>query len=85
MPYFAYILFSDKTKRYYIGSTQDIQKRLERHNAGATKSTKTGRPWRLVYSEKFESRSDAIKREYNLKKMKSKSYIEILIRNNSTI
>ncbi len=82
MPYYTYILYSEKSNSYYIGSTQHIQTRMERHNAGATKSTKPGRPWKLVYSEEFNSRSDAINREKYIKKMKSKVYIENFIINN---
>ena len=80
MPYFTYILFSGKTDKYYIGSSQDIWKRLERHNAGATPSTKTGRPWELVHVEEFNSKTDALKREKHLKQMKSRVYIETLIK-----
>jgi putative endonuclease len=42
--YFVYILYSQSRDRYYIGSCSNIQTRLERHNAGATPSTKPGRP-----------------------------------------
>ncbi|NLI23250.1 MAG: GIY-YIG nuclease family protein, partial [Bacteroidales bacterium] len=45
--------------------------RLEEHNAGATTSTRRGRPWKLVYIEPYESKTDAIKREIEIKKMKS--------------
>ena len=79
MPYFVYILYSDSIDRYYIGSCSDINSRLTRHNAGATASTKHGRPWKLMYSESFENKSDALKRELHLKKMKSRIFIEKLI------
>ena len=79
MTYFTYILHSDKTNRFYIGSTHDIGKRLERHNSGVTPSTKSGRPWTVVYWEEYESKTEAIKREYYLKRMKSRILIESLI------
>ena len=79
MSFYTYILFSEKLNRYYIGSTQNIHKRLDRHNAGATKSTKAGRPWVIVYSEEYESKSEAIKRENYLKSMKSRKFIKTLI------
>jgi putative endonuclease len=50
MSFYTYILYSEKLDRYYIGSAQDVRQRLERHNAGATKSTKPGRLWKIVYS-----------------------------------
>ncbi|MFA6132096.1 MAG: GIY-YIG nuclease family protein [Patescibacteria group bacterium] len=66
----TYILFSEKHDRYYIGSTSDINTRLQRHNAGATASTKPFRPWVLVYEEKFETKTEARKRENQIKKYK---------------
>jgi putative endonuclease len=77
--YFVYILYSHSKNRYYIGSCSTIPARLERNNAGATPSTKSGRPWIVVYSEKFCSKTDALKRENNIKKQKSRLYIESLI------
>ena len=77
--YYVYILKSLKTERFYIGYSNDIQARLVRHNAGATPSTKSGRPWRIVYYEKFSTKTDAIKREREIKKQKSREYILKLI------
>jgi len=79
--HFIYILYSDSKDRYYVGSSADPVKRLERHNAGATPSTKTGRPWKIVYTEEFENRSAAIKREIYIKRQKSKIFLEGLIAN----
>jgi putative endonuclease len=73
---FVYILYSDSIDRYYIGSCSNIDVRLSRHNAGATISTKSGRPWKVVYKEEFNSKTAAIKREYYLKRMKSRVFIE---------
>ena len=80
MSYFIYILHSSKSNRYYIGSAFDPDKRLIRHNAGATPSTKSGRPWKIVYAEIFPTKTDALKREIYLKKMKSRIYLENLIK-----
>ena len=79
MPHFVYILQSQSNDRYYIGSCADIVKRLERHNAGATSSTKACRPWKVVYSERFNDKSEALKRENYIKRMKSRKYIEGLM------
>lgn len=68
--YFVYILeCSDKT--FYIGSTNDVEKRIAAHNTLKTgaKYTKARRPVTLVYSESFETKSEALKREHLLKKM----------------
>ncbi|MGB2698456.1 MAG: GIY-YIG nuclease family protein [Candidatus Zixiibacteriota bacterium] len=74
----VYILQSQKDGRYYIGHTQDLSNRLDQHNRGASKSTRNHRPWELVYYEKFDTKKDAIKRENQIKKQKSRSYIEKL-------
>lgn len=79
MPHFVYILYSEKTGHYYIGSCADIEIRLQRHNAGATPSTKHGRPWKVVYSEIYADKTEALKRENYLKSMKSRKYIEALV------
>ncbi len=68
--YFVYILHSSQYNRYYIGSTGNIEDRVNRHNDGATKSTKPFRPWVLVYQENFETRTEARKRENQIKKFK---------------
>jgi len=80
MKYFVYILYSQHRDRYYIGYSQDPLERLEEHNLGATKSTRPGRPWKIVYIEKCENKSTAIKRELEIKKMKSRKYIESLFK-----
>ena len=77
--YYIYIIQSLKNGKFYIGSCQNIDIRLERHNAGATPSTKSARPWKLVYSESFQSNSNALKREREIKSKKSRKYIEYLI------
>ena len=79
MAYNVYILQSSKDGSYYVGSTQDIEERLERHNQGRTKYTKTNRPWELVYSEEHPDRSSAVKREQEIKKRKSRDYIDKLV------
>jgi putative endonuclease len=81
MSYFTYILKSQKTGKYYIGSCENINIRLQQHNSGHTTYTKTGIPWILVYSEVFETRSEAQSQEYAIKKKKSRIYIENLIAN----
>ena len=77
--FYTYILLSEKTKKYYIGSCENIDIRLARHNAGATPSTKSGRPWTVVYSEVFETKTQALAREKYIKSMKSRIYIQKLI------
>ena len=77
-----YIIQSLEDSSYYIGQTDNLDDRLKRHNQGRSKATKNKRPWKLVYTEEFETRSEAMKREYEIKRKKRKSYIEWLIKNN---
>ena len=75
MKYFVYIV-ACKNEELYTGYTNDIDKRVETHNSGkGAKYTKTRLPVKLVYSEQFENKSEALKREY---KIKSLSRIEKL-------
>lgn len=63
----------------YTGWTNHLKKRIEAHNAGkGAKYTKARRPVELVYFETFERKSDALKREYQIKQLK-KSEKEKLI------
>ncbi|MFD2514550.1 GIY-YIG nuclease family protein [Pontibacter locisalis] len=79
MPYYTYILYSEKTDRYYIGSCESIETRLIQHNSGRNKSTKSGAPWQLKHLDTFTTRIEAVKRENEIKKKKSRKYIEYLI------
>ena len=65
---------------YYIGSTDDLARRLKHHNAGSTPSTKSGAPdWKICYTETVPDRTAALKRELEIKKKKGKNYLEGLI------
>jgi len=79
MSYFVYIIKSLKDDTYYIGSTQDLSERMERHNQGRSTYTKSKKPWKLVYTEQHPDRSSATKREKEVKSKKSKEYIENLV------
>ena len=61
-------------ERYYIGCTSDLDKRIDEHNAGKTKSTKPYRPWIIMYFEIFSDKKEAYKREWHLKH--PKGYLE---------
>ncbi len=76
----VYILYSKAIDKYYIGQTEDVQKRLLEHiyrkNLGAS-------DWQLMYSESYISRKEAVNRETEIKKKKRRSYLEFLIQNKS--
>lgn len=69
--YFVYILKSQRVNRYYIGHTEDVEKRLKEHNSGKSKSTKGYAPWEVVYTEEYHTKSEAYKREQEIKSYKS--------------
>ena len=74
-----YILLSEKTNKFYIGSTGNLEDRFTRHNGGRSNATKFGIPWKLIYSEEFETRSEAIKRELEVKSWKSHERVAQLV------
>ena len=69
--YFVYILKSLIVLRYYIGSSENVARRLSDHNSGKVKSTKAYKPWEIVYLERFDIKSYALKREKQIKSYKS--------------
>lgn len=76
MEYIVYILYSQKRSRYYVGQTNNIKKRLERHNNGFVPSTKSGLPWQLIKTFEVASRSEAMQLENKIKKRGSKRFLE---------
>jgi putative endonuclease len=79
MPFITYIIYSSSFDVFYKGHTEDIEKRLEYHNTNQSKYTSGKGPWKLVYQEIFKARSEAMRREKQLKKQNRK-YIEWLIK-----
>ena len=69
MTYYTYIL-ECADGSYYTGSTDTLYNRVLQHNEGrGAKYTKVRLPVKLVYHDEFESRSEAVKRERDIKKM----------------
>ncbi|MDN5341971.1 MULTISPECIES: GIY-YIG nuclease family protein [Oceanotoga] len=69
----------------YTGWTNDLKKRLETHNSGkGSKYTRSRLPVEIVYFEEFKNKSDAMKREYEIKKLSRKNKL-ILIKKNGLI
>ncbi|MEN2486829.1 GIY-YIG nuclease family protein [Flavobacterium sp. B11] len=77
--FYIYIIYSKTLDKYYVGSCQNIEQRLQDHLNSRSKFTKVAKDWELKYSETFFTRSEAYKRELQIKKMKSRKYIESLI------
>jgi putative endonuclease len=74
----VYILYSVIKDKYYVGQTEDLERRLAVHNMRNNMGTSD---WKLKYYESFETRSEAMKRESEIKSKKRRSYLEGLIKN----
>jgi len=82
---FVYILESQQNKTYYIGSTNNLERRLDEHNSGKVKYTKNLRPLELKFFKKYDSLTEARKVEYKLKKLKRRDIIEKIIKEQKII
>jgi putative endonuclease len=74
--WYVYVLLSQKTNNWYIGSTKDLRKRILRHNTGKNKSTKYSIPWELIYYEASLTKEDARAREKYLKSGMGRRYLK---------
>ncbi|MEP7196618.1 MAG: GIY-YIG nuclease family protein [Saprospiraceae bacterium] len=75
--YTVYSLFSAIHNKIYIGYTSDLLQRFHSHNKYGTKDwTKNFRPWIVVYTEVFESKTEAINREKMLKSYRGRQFIQ---------
>ena len=61
------MLYSKKIDRLYVGQTQDLERRLREHREGISFYTKRTDDWRLIHTEEFDTRAEAMKREKQLK------------------
>ena len=70
MIHFVYVLISKKnSKKYtYVGYTNNLKKRLDLHNKGMGAKFTRGKHWKIMYFEKYDTKSKALSREYYIKK-----------------
>ena len=69
MYFYVYMLLSKGVKPIsYVGYTNNLKNRINLHNSGKGAKFTRGRKWKLIYKEKFKSKSKAISREYYIKK-----------------
>ncbi|MCM8783697.1 MAG: GIY-YIG nuclease family protein [Candidatus Omnitrophica bacterium] len=67
---------SKKDNNLYLGSTNDLRRRLREHNRGSVLATKLRGPFELIYYEAYRTEKDAREREHNLK-LRSKAFIQL--------
>ena len=77
--WFVYILQSQKNNRYYIGCSNNLERRLEEHNKGYNKSTKNNIPYKIIYVEDYSNQQVAYKREKQIKSYKGGEAFKKLI------
>jgi len=78
--YYTYVLKSLKDKKFYIGRSDDLKRRIAEHKAGKVKSTKNRLPIELIFYEAFKSKLDAIRRENYFKTTKGKRALRIMLK-----
>jgi putative endonuclease len=70
MTYFVYLLITKYKNKVlsYVGYTNDVNKRIKLHNTSKGAKFTRGKYWRLIYKEKYKTKSEALIKEYDLKK-----------------
>jgi len=79
MSFYVYILYSKTIDEYYVRHSDYLENRLFRHVHSGSKATKKASDWILVYKEEFNTKAEACRREMEIKKRKSRRYIESLV------
>jgi len=84
VPWFAYVLVSDRTQRTYVGSTTDVARRAQQHNGeqrGGARATRAHRPWRVARIEgPFDGRSEAVRAELAIKRARGLQRLVVVLR-----
>jgi putative endonuclease len=78
--YYVYVLLSEKDNNFYTGFSEDVEQRLDEHNAGKNASTRSRRPFKLIYCEGHTSKSDALRREGYFKASKGKTTLKQILK-----
>ena len=68
--FYVYLIISEKYKKIktYVGYTNNLKKRLNKHNSNKGAKSTRGRIWKVIFKKKFETKKLALKYEYFLKK-----------------
>jgi len=73
--YNTYIIESESLGVWYYGHTDNLERRLQEHNSGQTKSTRGKGPWKLIFRRSFLTKLEANRFELQLKGLRNKDYI----------
>jgi putative endonuclease len=74
--YFVYVLWSYKLRKRYIGSSENAEERLTKHNAGKSTFTKRGIPWISIHKETYRTKAEALIREKFLKSGMGRKWLD---------
>ena len=80
MPHFVYILKSHIANKFYVGSSENPERRLQFHNTIEEGFTSRYRPWEIVFKQEFESKTEGQTAERKIKSWKSRKMIEKVIK-----
>ena len=73
----VYVLYSETFDKIYVGFTSDVEKRLIAHNHPSNKGwTKKFQPWKLIYCEQLNTKTEAMIREKQLKSQKGREFVK---------
>ncbi|MCX6199841.1 MAG: GIY-YIG nuclease family protein [Bacteroidetes bacterium] len=76
--FYVYVLHSQKFDKYYIGQTENLIERLNRHNSGYEKATKPYTPWVIIWSAEKPTRAEAMELELKLKNLSRQRLLEFM-------
>ena len=79
MEFIIYILFSERKNSFYIGYSSNLEERIIRHNQKSKGFTDYVNDWKVVYTEKYLIKEEALSRELQIKSWKSRIKIQELI------
>ncbi len=74
--FYVYLLQSKNDNAFYTGFTNNLERRINEHNSGSVTSTKSRKPFELIYFEGYKSERDAQHRERNLK-LRSRAFVQL--------
>ena len=84
MIYYVYILINEK-RNVYIGHTENLARRLFEHNNNHSNYTRNKGVWKVLYTETFQTRAEAIKKEKQLKTSRGRNWIKITFLSSASV
>lgn len=77
----VYVLKSKNFDKSYVGSTNNLDRRIKEHNSGKHNFTKKFMPWKIIYTEQYTSESEARRREKFLKTTPGRRFLKKIFKN----